>query len=76
MNPVIPIIAVLAIVASIIWIVIMMGKKRTAAWEGFKRFCDLSIPAFQRRIEQEDERSSSVGIRRCYRSPVRLSVNN
>jgi len=38
MNPAIPIIAVLAIVAAIvIWIVIMVGKKRTAAWEGISQ---------------------------------------
>ncbi|RKZ10450.1 hypothetical protein DRQ25_02985 [Candidatus Fermentibacteria bacterium] len=34
MNPVTPIIAVLAIAGIIIWIAIMTGRKRTAAWEG------------------------------------------
>ena len=34
MNPVTPIIAVLAIAGIIIWLVIMTGRKRTAAWEG------------------------------------------
>ncbi|MEN8208784.1 MAG: hypothetical protein ABFR50_05995, partial [Candidatus Fermentibacteria bacterium] len=34
MDPVIPIFAVMAVVAGIvIWIAIMVGKKRTAAWE-------------------------------------------